>query len=299
LKNQPSQLVEVIKNEVALTRGGDPALEATFVRLFSDHKRGALESTLAKSGAGVSAEDISQIAGALFEAANTISLPEQVIRLSPNISAHKQEKLFQRLEASVALGREAAVGLVPSHPRESDAFSSYASILERCHEVILGIDTSRGLHRFHALMALKWMKGLPLPLIIEDQIQREKKKSQRTTIRSTLDTIETQIRFQAVRLFGCYNALLAHALLSAGYSDVVSSIPALPLYLEIGASDKTMISFIALGLSRVTAMKLNELSARKDLDVPGALEWLRTRRLDTIGLSPLLMDEIRAIIALS
>jgi hypothetical protein len=60
-----------------------------------------------------------------------------------------------------------------------------------------------------------------------------------------------------------------------------------------------MISFIALGLSRVTAMKLNEFSARKDLDVAGALQWLRTRPLDTLGLSPLLMAEVRAAIALS
>ncbi|MBB6229330.1 hypothetical protein FHS79_003531 [Polymorphobacter multimanifer] len=76
---------------------------------------------------------------------------------------------------------------------------------------------------------------------------------------------------------------------------MASSIPSLPLYLEIGASDKTMISFISLGLSRVTAMKLNEMSARKDLDTPGALQWLRTRPLEALGLSPLLLAEVREI----
>lgn len=116
------------------------------------------------------------------------------------------------------------------------------------------------------------------------------------TIRNTLELIETQIRFQAVRLFGCYNTLLVYALRSADFVDLAASIPSLPLYLEVGASDKTMISFIALGLSRVTAMKLNELSARKDLDVVGALELLRTRRLETLGLSALLIAEVRAII---
>jgi hypothetical protein len=76
---------------------------------------------------------------------------------------------------------------------------------------------------------------------------------------------------------------------------MVSSIPSLPLYLEIGASDKTMISFISLGLSRVTAMKLNEMSARKDLDAASAIQWLRTRPLEALGLSPLLLAEVRAI----
>jgi hypothetical protein len=70
----------------------------------------------------------------------------------------------------------------------------------------------------------------------------------------------------------------------------------LPLYLEVGASDKTMISFVSLGLSRVTAMKLNDLSARKDLDAAGALNWLRRRPLATLGLSPLLLAEVNQIL---
>jgi hypothetical protein len=79
--------------------------------------------------------------------------------------------------------------------------------------------------------------------------------------------------------------------------DLATGVPSLPLYLEIGASDKTMISFVSLGLSRVTAMKLNELSARKDLDVPAALRWLKTRPYQSLGLSQLLIDEINAVIA--
>jgi hypothetical protein len=35
------------------------------------------------------------------------------------------------------------------------AFESYARILKQCYELILGVDTARGLHRVHALMALK------------------------------------------------------------------------------------------------------------------------------------------------
>ena len=147
-------------------------------------------------------------------------------------------------------------------------------------------------------MALKWMRGLPLPQIIDEQIRRDTRgKDQRAIIRETLELIEGKIRFQAVRLFGCYNALLRHALVVDHFEDLASSIPSLPLYLEVGASDKTMISFIALGLSRVTAMRLNDLSARKDLDTAGTLQWLRSRQLDQLGLSPLLLDELRSMLA--
>ena len=297
LKQRQEQLVTVITNQAPAKAANDPALETAFVRLYADHKRGSFSETMARIGIGSESEAVTALTDALSIAEKTISLPPDIIKQSPNISAHKQELLFSQLRTSIAAGREAARGLVPLHPREGDAYLSYASILKQCYETILNVDTSRGIHRFRALIALKWMKGVPLPQIIQDLILREKKKSERTTIREALDLVETHIRFQAVRLFGCYNTLLAYALESAGQTDLATGIPALPLYLEVGASDRTMVSFIGLGLSRVTAMRLNELSARKDLDIPGALQWLRSRQLDTLGLSPLLLEEVRAILA--
>jgi superfamily II DNA/RNA helicase len=297
IRDRQEQLVSVITNRSKGTRlGDDAALETAFVRLYSDHKRGALLETLVK--AGITSRTVRNALSVALRLADTqITLPSEIIRLSPNISAHKQQLLFNRLQAGTANGRQAAEALIPHHPRESDAYSSYSRILEQCYELILGRDASRGLHRFHALMALKWVRGLPLPQIIDERIKRDaKRKDSRAIIRDTLELIETQIRFQAVRMFGCYNTILVHALKTANFLDLADSIPSLPLYLELGASDKTMISFIALGLSRVTAMKLNELSARKDLDVTGALQWLRTRPLDQLGLSPLLLAEIRDII---
>ena len=43
-------------------------------------------------------------------------------------------------------------------------------------------------------------------------------------------------------------------------------------------------------ISRVTTMK-NDLSARKDLDGPTALQWLRSHPLESLGLSPLILAE--------
>ncbi|ESX08521.1 hypothetical protein X768_22520 [Mesorhizobium sp. LSJC265A00] len=295
LNEHHDQLMTVISGAPTTSRSDETDLETTFVRLYTDFKGGHLNQTFER--AGVQPDDIqsSLVEAALAAASKKLTLPAAVLRRSPNISAHKQQRLYDRLNAKIAQGADVARTLIPSHPRESEAFQSYANILELCHEIILGIDTSKNLHRFHALIARRWMLGIPLPQIIDGQISRNASKPVRTTIRSTLDLIEGDIRFQAVRLFGCYSALLVYALDSAGFVEMVSSIPSLPLYLEIGASDKTMISFISLGLSRVTAMKLNEMSARKDLDKAGALQWLRTRPLEALGLSPLLLAEVRAI----
>lgn len=295
LSSHHDQLMNVIAGAPTAVRSVETDLETTFVRLYADFKGGALNQTFERAGLLAGDTQASLLEAALTSASEKLTLPAAVLRRTPNISAHKQQRLYDRLSAKIALGADVARTLIPSHPRESEAFQSYADVLELCHEIILGIDTSKKLHRFHALIARRWMLGHPLPQIIDDQISRNSSKAVRTTIRSTLDLIEGDIRFQAVRLFGCYSALLVYALDTAGLVDMVSSIPSLPLYLEIGASDKTMISFISLGLSRVTAMKLNEMSARKDLDTAGALQWLRTRPLETLGLSPLLLAEVRAI----
>ena len=295
VREHQDQLVTVIKDSAAAGRRDQADLETVFVRLYSDLKRGSLGTTMERIGFAAEDASVATLSHALAEADLMVTLPASLIRLTPNISAHKQQRLFDRLKESVDAGPEVAKKLIPRHPREREAFKSYADILELCHEIILGIDTSKNLHRFQALMAMKWMQGLPLPQIIEEQIKRDTKKIVRTTIRDTLELIEAQSRFQAVRLFGCYNTLLVHALTTGGMANLVTSIPSLPLYLEVGASDKSMISFISLGLSRVTAMKLNGLAARKDMDVAAALQWLRTRPLDTMGLSPLLQAEVRAI----
>lgn len=297
VKEHEAQLLTVITDKNVGKRSEGEVLETAFGRLFSDHKKGELAMTLGRLGILSNSKQYETLSSALIIADGKITIPADVVRRTPSISAHKQQRLFDHFQAAITEGTEAVKKLIPRHPRESEAFQSYADILELCYDLILGIDTSKGLHRFHAVIALKWMLGVPLPQIVDVQIKRSPKKIVRTTIRETLELIETQIRFQAVRLFGCYNTLLIYALDQAGMIDLVSSIPALPLYLEVGASDKTMISFISLGFSRVTAMKLNELSSRKDLDVVGARQWLRDRPLETLGLSSLLLEEVRTITA--
>lgn len=122
----------------------------------------------------------------------------------------------------------------------------------------------------------------------------------RKIIRETLQVIEEAIRFQTIRLFGCYRTILAYALREIGEIKLSEQILDVELFLEIGASSKTMVSLISLGLSRTVAIKLN--GARSDLDPEldkkEALEWLRSisNRLATLGLSDLQVSEVTDII---
>jgi hypothetical protein len=141
------------------------------------------------------------------------------------------------------------------------------------------------------------MTGWSLPRIIQAQIERNSTKNERGVIRDTLSLIETQIRFQVARVFSCYNNILIYALEKSELTDLVERLPAIPLFLEVGASDQTMISFMALGLSRVAAMRLNESAVDKEMDMPTARAWLKSRPRATLDLSPLLLAELEAVLA--
>jgi hypothetical protein len=195
--------------------------------------------------------------------------------------------------------------LIPLHPSDPQSFNSYASALELCHEIILGIDTTKNLHRFHALLARRWMLGWSVPRIINDRIKRQRRKGEpidlRKLIRETLQTIEEVIRFQTIRLFGCYNAVLGFVLLESGATDQSGRIADVELFLEIGASNRTMVSLISLGLSRTVAIRLNgsRLEHEPELGMEEALQWLQSQatNLEALGLSPLQVLEVNELLA--
>lgn len=299
LKARQGELVSTILTEDRTQRRKRQIdLDATFVRLFTDFREGTLTRTLQRSGIQGNVAQV--IRAALATAATSIVVPPSILRQAPNVSAHKQQQLYQRIVDRIASNPEAVSALVPMHPNEPNSYDSYASILELCHEVILGYDVGRKLHRFHALVAWRWMRGWPLPRIIDAQIRRHPKEDPRKVIRDTLELIETEIRFQMARLFACYNAVLTFALSHPGTAEITEKIPEVPLYLEVGASNRTMISFIALGLSRTAAIRLNGWcsDAEREMSMPEAMNWLRSRAqsLESLELSELLIAEIREVL---
>jgi hypothetical protein len=286
-----------MRNEDGSSQAGDGDLETLFIRLLDDHARGELQTTLVRlATAGVSNAATQQVREALDVAATALTLPVDVVRQSPNISPHRQQALHSALLAAARDDKAKARGLIPAHPREAGAFDSYAAILRLCNTHLLGLPHTDRRHRFHALMATFWMRGDPLPQIIDNSLAHKADQNTRRVIRDTLEAIEKDIRFEVVRLMSCYCAVLVQTFEEVGFPELSKSVPPVPLYLEVGASDRSMISFIGLGLSRVTAAILNRATVNKAMTIPEARDWLRRTTLERYELSPLLIDEIRRVI---
>ena len=276
-------------------RTEDDALEAVFGRLLDDRLHGDLAQTLARvPGFDPDLETNTRLVKAVTDAAKNITLPSSVLRGSPNISPHKQQDLYEALWERGSVSKDAALKLIPLHPRHGDAYGSYRDILELCHQIILGLPSTNGSHRFLALICLFWMRGRPLPMIVQNQLRRKRPEDDdRDVVRDTLKLVENRVRYQCLRLFSCYSSVLVEVLRNLGHEEALSRLPSISLYLELGASDRTTLSLMAMNLSRVVAVRLTPRADSRDLDVDQARAWLLTAPIETFGFSPLLEREIR------
>jgi hypothetical protein len=281
-------------------RRTDTDLEAVFVRLLDDLDRNRLHEVMGRfdSNEATDAHRITALTQALKRSALQISLPHSVIRRSPNISAHKQEELYKALKQEAMSSKASALALMPKHPFDAAAYESYAKMFGLCHTIILGIRPESRFNRFIALVALRWMQGYPLPRIVQNQIESEHNagKDRQAVVRATLKLVEKEVRYQCVRLTACYTAILEHVLCEVGMAHEITRLPSLPLFLEIGASDRTMVSLMSLGLSRVAAVAVGPAAPGKGLDVDATARWLKSENIDRLELSTLLREEVAALI---
>jgi hypothetical protein len=277
--------------------GENPQLESAFSMLLRDYRQGQLDGTLARLS-GISPQTRASVVDALKLADSAINLKDETLSASPQISGYRQQQLYEYM-----LGKIAQKGpdyLIPLHPSSGwkETLDKLRPVFARAHKYL---ELKGGNHhRYWAPLALRWMRGDPLPLIIDEAIKYHrglgKNRSSRTVIREVLTDVESSLRFKYVNLLGCYTSVLKAALATSGHAAHVAKIPALTLYLELGAASQTMIQFISLGLSRHTANALSGLTINRDMDSVSAKRFLARLNPDSAGLSPYVAGELRRVL---
>lgn len=278
--------------------GESPHLEATFSKLLRDYRQGQLDETLSRLH-DLSPQTKTSIVSALDAAEKIINLKTETLNASPQISGFRQQQLYDYMINKIA--KEGPDYLIPAHPSAAwkDAIAKLRPVFARVHKYL---ELKSGMHHtYWAPLALRWMRGEPLPVIIDDSIKYHKKqgrkRSNSTVIREVLTEIESTLRFKYVNLLSCYGAVLKEALIDSGHAEYVAKIPALTLYLELGAASQTMIQFISLGLSRHTANIISGLTINRDMDIEAAKNFLARLDPETVSLSPYVANELRRVLA--
>lgn len=284
--------------EYAPDRDGQDEFENTFVKLFRDHLNGRAAITLERLGLSKDDHRHRALLTALSDVKEATILPARVFESSPTVSIHRQQALYDWIVKS--LKKHGPDYVIPKHPLADNAYKSLATAFKRCHGAILKLPRQDDSHWYFATIALRWMKGNPLPQIIDAAYDYKRKKNLNpniaTVIRDTLSDIENRLRFRYVRLMSCYTTVLQYALVESNNSDHLGRIPAYPLYLEVGACNATMVSFMSIGLSRFTANKLRTVPRRAGMSQVEARQWIRSQDIEALDLPRASIDEIRRIV---
>jgi hypothetical protein len=297
LVDTPAELLDYI-GDSQRPSGQSPQLEAAFSKLLRDHRRGNLQQTLDRMD-GLAADTPRMVEQALKIADSAITLNASTLEASPQISGFRQQELYDYMIAKIA--KKGPDYLIPVHPSASfnDALNKLRPVFARVHKY-LELKSGRH-HLYWAPLALRWMRGEALPSIIDSAIKyhkaQGKNRSDRTVIREVLTDIERDLRFKYVNLLSCYCAILKEALIATGHPAHVQKIPALPLYLELGAASQTMIQLIGFGLSRHTSSRLAGLTINRDMDQRAARSFLAGINPQTTGLSLYVTSELRRVLA--
>jgi hypothetical protein len=299
VNDRTPELIDYIKDATRKpdSKGRDE-FENTFTKLFGDLRNGQLDEALTRLDVPLTSSKHRDIVEALSNADQNITLEQEVLRQSPTISVYRQQRLYDYMLSRIE--EKGPEYLMPSHPMASGAQNALAQLFKRCHNYIFQWPAKDMRHRRAAVFAMPWMRGDPLPVIIQDHFDYEVKRTKTYTISkailTTLDEIENNIRFTYVRLTGCYNAVLKRALVATGHAHLAQHIVALPLFMEVGACSTSMMSFIGLGLSRVSAKKLTDVAQQQNLSPSEAKRWVRGQDLARQGVSPFIIGEVDRIL---
>lgn len=281
--------------------GKNSELENTFLKLYKYYKQGVLEKQL-KSLNRICIEEsrltddaIENVKNVLEEIDKKISLDSNIILKNLSVSPYRQQEMFDYLVAKIK--KKKVNDIIPMHPLKDgkQSYKSLVRLMKRIHNQFEHLPKEDNQHKYFATIALKWMRGNHMSEMIADALKKSPSKNVSSAIRGVMEDIDNKLRFKYVKYITCYNDILIAALIKTNNEDLISTIPNIPLYLELGASAETMINFMELGLSRTTSKVLLDHIKRQNMSLQEVKDYINSMDLESFTISPICIKEIRGI----
>lgn len=224
-----------------------------------------------------------------------IELPTEIITRHPGVSAVALQSLFNYFQSR----KKPVEDLIPSLPESDDAYSALIAIFKRINSHMYQAFMPSAAVPVHALVTIEWMKGMQLNRIIQGRIAYLEKKKQpykvATVIRETMREVEEVARFRAPKYLAAYIDVLKFHLERVGRVDLITDELRFDLYLEFGVATKTLLSLIGIGMSRTSAVAINEFLGVDDMTEEQILEHLRSDDWRMFDLPKIVKREIETV----
>ena len=214
----------------------------------------------------------------------------------PGVSAWSLQNLYNHFESN----SDDIVSFIPTNLLEwEESVARYIDLFSIVNEHLFPAFEAPLLFPY-ALTTARWMHGLSLSVIIrknEDYFRENRiERPVARVIRDTMTMVEEISRFKAPKYLSAYLDVLQKYLLDTGRENLYPDELKLDLYLEFGVATKTLLSLIGIGLSRTSALALNEHFSDDYLSEPEVFERLIKRQWMGWQLLPLVMREIGDLI---
>jgi hypothetical protein len=296
LGHHEKMLAYLERRQALDTSAIEPQLEQVAAYLLAWQAReGSFRST--PSATRLPAEYAEQLDTLLSGILANIDVPVEVISRHPGVSAVALQSLLSYFRGR----RKPAEELVPAPPESDDAQGELIAVFKRIQKHLYPAFVPEAAIPVHALVTVQWMRGLPLGQIIRNRMTYFDRRGSSYTIaaviRETMRDVEEVARFRAPKYLAAYLDVLKLHLNEIGRSDLFPVDLKFDLYLEFGVATTTLLSLIGLGLSRTSAVSLNEFLGSDVLGEDQVWRWLLTRRWESLSIPIVVKKEIDRLMA--
>lgn len=203
---------------------------------------------------------------------NNIKIPDPILNLNPTIGIIQQNNFYEYLYLINDIKQ-----LCPAWPIDRNFFDYLLNtllplLLEHKFIQLDKIDNEHYRHLYYykiCKIADGWVKGKSIKDIIHSYSLRRPDKAKDSSeidkiVIDIIGLIENVIRFKLANAVKCFHDIYSFV---AEEKDIaLDDIPDIYSSLEIGASHKSMVTLISLGLSRQTAIEIFKLMPHIDID---------------------------------
>ena len=241
--------------------------------------------------------DLEILDKALQNSLESVELPTSVLTAHPGTSALSMQSLLKSFRSEdIPIDY-----LLPPLPEDENAAQELKVVFERINDHLFPAFAGERTQWAAAFTTVDWMRGKRLGYMIQGAVTRAQNSSGEVNfaqiIRNTMKFVEEFARFKAPKYLSAYIDVLRFHYENEGViSDFPEDLP-FDLYLEFGVNTTTLLSFIGLGLSRTSAIEINEFLAREDMTESEALAYLMTSEWETFDLPNIVKREIRGLVS--
>jgi replicative superfamily II helicase len=233
---------------------------------------------------------------------------EQIDLLSAEFKRTLTDEIFlnnfyvhpARLEFLAAFLRTRAdlLSWIPINPYASGSYDRIVAIFQMFEELLIRSHTEQ--YRYHAFLAVSWMRGSSLRELVANKVERAHAGTDihkiNVAIRELFEDLESELRFKYVKYMRIYSEVLRAVLVEKGLSDEANGLLPIHLFLEYGAANQTLISLMAIGMSRTSAMLFKSyLSLRDDVSASECRGYLDRINIERTSLPAICKSEINRL----